>query len=85
MNLTHIEKQQKRRELKLKGLSPQQVEIELSKIIKEKMEEEKVDVPEMPVESVADVPEVPEEERDQPEIDNPLPEEEDLSTVDTKD
>ena len=79
MNLTHIEKQQKRRELKLKGLSPQQVEIEISKIIKEKMEEEKVDVP------VTDVPEVPEEERDQPEIDNPLPEEEDLSTVDTKD
>ena len=80
MNLTHIEKQAKRRELKLKGLSPQQVEIELSKIIKEKMEEEKVDVP------VTDVPEVPEEEeRDQPEVDNPLPEEEDLSTVDTKD
>jgi len=77
MNLTHIEKQQKRRELKLKGLSPQQVEIELSKIIKEKMEEEKVDVP------VTDVPEVPEEERDQPEVENPIPEEEDLSTVDT--
>ena len=70
MNLTHIEKQAKRRELKLKGLSPQQVEIELAKIIKEKMEEEKI----VPVEE--EEPTLPGEAE---------PEDEDLSTVDTKD
>ena len=39
MRYSHQEKQQKRRELKLKGLSPEQVEIELSKILNNTMDE----------------------------------------------
>ena len=39
MRLSHNEKQQKRRELKLKGFTPEQVEVELSKIINNTMDE----------------------------------------------
>ena len=51
MRLSHNEKQQKRRELKLKGFTPEQVEVELSKIINNTMNEN------TPVEPVA-TPEV---------------------------
>ena len=64
MRLTHQEKQQKRRELKLKGFTPEQVEIELSKIIKNAMSEENTPVepeatPEVAPENEPVVPEAP--------------------------
>ena len=71
MRLTHTEKQAKRKELKLKGFTPKQVEEELSKIIKNMEEtklEEQVETPveEVPVEPVEEAPveepEVPVEE-----------------------
>ena len=37
--LSHIEKQQKRRELKLKGFTPEKVEIEIKKLVNNTMEE----------------------------------------------
>ena len=39
MRLTHQEKQAKRRELKLKGFTPEQVEIEIKKLVNNTMEE----------------------------------------------
>jgi hypothetical protein len=66
MRLTHLEKQAKRRELKLKGFNPQQVEEELSKIINPKiMEEEKVEEV-LPVEEEASVEEEGHQEAPEP-------------------
>ena len=68
MRLTHQEKQQKRRELKLKGFTPEQVEIEIKKLVNNTMEENtpvapedtpEVETPEVAPEAPVDTPTEP--------------------------
>ena len=60
MRLTHQEKQAKRRELKLKGFTPEQVEIEIKKLVNNTMDEntpvEPVATPEVAPEAPVDTP-----------------------------
>ena len=62
MKLTHLEKQAKRKELRIKGFTPEQVEIEIKKLVNNTMEEETNENVETPVTPEVETEVAPESE-----------------------
>ena len=70
MKLTHLEKQKKRRELKLKGFSSEQVELEIKKLVNNTMDENTPVAPEATPE--VETPEVSPEVAPEAPVDTPV-------------